>query len=236
MKRGVLVASDRAFEWALCWWFTHYQKHNELPIGFIDLGLSPPMKKWCKKRGIFLPLPVEDFTELSTQKFSKEHGIPRGNPLIESRSCWFKKPFACLHSPFEETLWLDIDCEVRGSISPLYSYIEKGNGFTIGLDAHDFFSPFPYYNSGVIGFRQQHPLLSAWADLCRHHNDLFLGDQDALSYAIYQRGGEVQTFPQKYNWSRKKKGSNKAVIRHWHGPEGKQAIKNTLRSLPTFFR
>ena len=67
------------------------------------------------------------------------------------RNAWFKKPLACLQSPFEISLWIDLDCEVTGPLDVLYDVY----GSSIAMARYpQKYIPYPIYNSGVIVFRR----------------------------------------------------------------------------------
>src|SRR5690606_10167073 len=105
---GVLVGSDLTLEWALPWWWERYKTYNTHPVAFVDMGLCFEMKEWCKQRGELIRLKIVDFTEEVEPKLAQEWEEKTGTQFWGSRGAWFKKPFACLSSPFERTLWIDI--------------------------------------------------------------------------------------------------------------------------------
>lgn len=221
-----MVAADQTLEWMLPWWLEHYQRHNSDPVAFIDLGLSFEMKEWCKKRGQWIPLRHPLFPDEVSLELRNRWEKVFGSHLWENREAWFKKPLACLQSPFQYTLWLDVDCEVRASLAPLFEYGKKG--FAVARQFDDCSEGFQIYNSGVIAFAQKHPLLEKWAELCLTANHLFPGDQDALSYLIANEKIEIEELPEIYNWSRRKKETGEIAILHWHGHHGKAIIRSQL--------
>ena len=75
---------------------------------FVDLGMSHYGKTFCSERGEVIPLQMD-------LAFSD------GESVRDKRHSWFKKPFALLLSPFAHSIWLDLDCEVLGSLAPLFS-------------------------------------------------------------------------------------------------------------------
>jgi hypothetical protein len=222
---GIIVAADQTLEWMLPWWFENYRKHNAYPVAFIDLGLSFESKEWCQKHGQWIPLRNALFAEDVCPERAEKWEEFFGTYLWESRDAWFKKPLACLKSPFKRTLWLDVDCEVRAPLTPLFAYADR---FAMARQADDFSEGFQIYNSGVIAFRQNHPLLSDWADLCLTGNHYFPGDQDAISYLIANQQIEVEELPEIYNWSRRKEEVPGIVVLHWHGHHGKAIIRAQL--------
>lgn len=192
---GVIVGSDLTQEWALPWWWERYRAHNNYPVAFIDLGLSLQMKDWCRQRGQLILLKVVDFTEKVDPKLARGWEAFSGTQFWESRGAWFKKPFACLKSPFERTLWIDTDCEIRGSIKPLFSYASRPLGLAVVRDPFDLFKPYPTYNSGVLSFRTANPLLQEWADSCLELHPHFQGDQDVLAFFLSKKGIQADEIP-----------------------------------------
>lgn len=227
---GVVVASDLTQEWLLPWWFSHYKKHNNHPVTFVDLGLSKEMKAWCKEHGHLAPLPVPDLfvkekEELSLKQIAlweKRHGTH----FWENRKGWFKKPLACLQAPYKRSIWLDSDCEVRGDLSPLFSK---------DLSPHKVMVAKEYLegggkgvNSGVLVFETDCPLILEWAKEAFAGNARFVGDQDILSHLIEETGVKPKELPPIYNWSRFSGENPEAIVMHWHGNHGKKVIAHQI--------
>ena len=224
MKRGIVAASDLTQEWILPWWWDNYRKHNSYPVAFVDLGMSFEMKAWCKKRGELIPLRVVDFAsgkEEIDPPLAKQWKEDHGTFFWDYRNAWFKKPLACLKSPFQKTIWIDIDCEIRGALQPLFKY----EGLAMAKDWNN--ASKEVYNSGVIVFDQGSlPLIQEWADGCFKDHASFPGDQDILSDIIAKKGVRIGQIPDEYNWSRCREVNPDAIINHWHGPIGKFIIRH----------
>lgn len=218
---GVIVAADQTLEWMLPWWLKRYREHNDASVAFIDLGLSHEKKKWCKEAASLIPLRMVDFAEKAPKHLYEKWIEESGSQFLSSRNAWFKKPFACLKSPFERTLWIDVDCEIRGSLTPLYEY---ANDFGMAIDQSSK-TPYPMFNSGVIAFSKEHPLLKKWAEQCLEKNQFFRGDQELFSHMVYEERISIEELPPIYNWSRLNKERSDAVIQHWHGNHGKFVIR-----------
>jgi hypothetical protein len=237
---GIVVGCDISQDWMLPWWWHHYQKHNNFPVAFVDFGMSFERKEWCKARGQYIRLKTLDFaTErkemdpADVQKMEAEFGIY----FWESRNAWFKKPFACLKSPFERTIWVDLDCEVRDSLKPLFAYTEAEPRFAIAKDQIVKDPPRPpatytVYNSGVIAFHKQGlPLIEEWAAWCVARNHTIRGDQEVLSQMIGEKGLAVTELPEIYNWSRCQLDHGAVKVFHWHGGPGKYVIRHQIGRL-----
>ncbi len=200
---GVLVATDRTQEWMLPWWWEHYVGCNDYPVAFVDFGMSEKMKEWCSERGELIPLPLSDVFVVEQEEI--EEDLIRSwkidvNTYSSSRRAWFKKPFACLWSPFRRTLWLDLDCEVRGSLAPLFDVSTDPSG--IALYEELISDPYPIYNSGVISFQRGIPLIEAWAAECFSKNHHYRGDQEVISHLIAKLGIGVGRLSRQMNWLR----------------------------------
>jgi hypothetical protein len=233
---GIIVGCDRNQEWLLAWWWSHYSAHNTRPVTFVNFGLTTEAIAWCKERGDLL-----DLTGLNSSEFIKEpEGQLRekwearyGKELWSERHAWFKKPFACLSSPYSETIWIDLDCEVKGNLSPLFQTLHLG--FDLGLcpesesvqQLHhtlEFLRPGEVnYNSGVIVFRKG-DAIDFWVEQTVTCNDLFIGDQQSLSRSLFLRPCNLFSVPAAFNWSPSLGQNDLAVVVHYHGGVFKQLI------------
>ena len=147
----------------------------------------------------------------------------------------FKKPLAILRSPFALTLWLDLDCQVMGSLEPLFHSLVFGD---IGLvqegdsiRQHDaekglLLPGEVNYNTGVIAVRKNAKILQQWVDLAK--KDLFLDDQYALVRAVFLYQPALVDLPPIYNWPNEYGPNEQAIIRHFDGIHGKLDILHSL--------
>lgn len=228
-QKGIVVGSDATQEWILPWWWHHYHQANVFPVTFIDFGMSDQAKSWCKQRGDLIRLPVADIYVTEKQEIqtslAQKWEETFGSDFWIRRNGWFKKPLACLLSPYIASIWIDLDCEVRGPIDEIFSYCDHPSGLGLAKDLHDPLSERKGYNSGVIAFKHNIPLFETWAHQAFEFNHLYAGDQDILTHLIAQQKSLPAELPPIYNWSRYN-GDNPAVkIFHWHGRHGKTVIK-----------
>jgi hypothetical protein len=237
---GIVVGADITQEWLLAWWWEHYRKHNSHKVAFIDLGLSFEMKEWCRERGELIPLRIsDDFVE---EKSKLDAGLVHaweqayGKVFWDSRIAWFKKPFACLQTPFLRTVWIDIDCEIRGSIQGLFAYADQAAGIAMAREQCEVYVDYPLFNSGVITFRSNLDLISDWATACLQGTSHYLADDRLFSHMIEKRKISISEIPPFYNWSRCQQDQGKAIILHWHGTRGKEVLRERihLSALPDF--
>lgn len=225
---GILVGSNARQEWLLSWWWENYRRHNNDPVSFVDFGLSAEKKEWCKERGRLIslrmpPLFVKDRDEVDTL-LVKEWESRFPDLFWESREAWFKKPQACLQSPYKKTIWLDLDCEV---VKPLNGLL-KAPGIALARDRAALEPRFPIYNSGVIVFQKNDPLIFEWAKQSIEKNELFRGDQDLLSQIIAEKRHSISELSPIYNWSVGEGEREDVVIYHWLGEAAKSALRNKL--------
>ncbi len=226
MQKGIVIASDQATEWLLPWWWKYYSLYNKYPVAFVDLGMSPKRAEWCRKRGQVIPLVgFQDFIrhkeEVSPAVAQEWEATYKGD-VWKAREAWFKKPLACLLSPFELTVWMDIDCEVCGSLSPLFE--EWMEGIELALVRDERSVEELNFSSGVILFRKEAPFLKRWAELCLEGNASYMGDQNALTELLYAGDILFKELNPIYNWIMGQGFNPSAIVAHW-GAWGKEHIK-----------
>lgn len=228
---GVLVGCDATQEWLLPWWWNHYSRHNLHPVLWIDLGLTEKMKEWCRKRGTLITLRIADIFVVPREEILSEHASVWENQFgiafWNCRNAWFKKPFAFLQTPFKRSIWIDTDCEVKGSISPLFSYADHPSGLAMRPETYCWRENEPLFNSGVVVFQWGLPCIELWAQWALEKSDQFAGDQDILSQILLEKKISIPHLPDRYNQSRRDL-TEEALILHWHGSNGKKIIESKL--------
>jgi len=224
MQKGILIGSDLNTEWLLPWWWKYYSKYNNFPVAIVDFGLSPKMVKWCQKRGEVISLKSHDFSskKLPLDLSKAWESIYLGD-LWKARKAWFKKPLACLESPFDLTVWMDIDCEVCGPLNPLFEEWEKGVEVALvrderSVEEHN-------YSSGVMVFPKQSAVIQAWAALCLASYDQYMGDQNALTDLLLSGKFSFKEISPLYNWIMFQGYNCGALVAHWGAAWGKEYIR-----------
>lgn len=246
-RRGVLCGAEQSQEWLLPWWWSRYIEHNNYPVTFFDFGMTEEMKQWCAKRGEVIPIfmdpssiaPRRDIDEKLAQNWERDYGWRVWN----CRQTWFKKPFAFLESPYEKAIWIDIDCEILGSLKTLFDNFDPDTPLALVRDYDCDHLPRlergVRYNGGVVAFKHGTSILQSWAENAVTKNHLFGGDDPLLSHLIHTHQLVVQELPEIYNW-RMARGLNlSAVILHWVGKGGKEYIRThggLKPSLDAFFQ
>ena len=240
MTFGIISGCNKDYEWLLPWWWENYKKHNSYPVVIFDFGMSEDGKKFCIDRGIYCDLQKIDknIVELSciNEDDRKIFKIMYGNERAEKlRSVWFKKPQAAYHTPFDITVWIDLDCEIGLNLAELSSILkpdeeialrpepDKNNFFLICLKNN--YIDETSYNSGVFVFRKNSYIINEWLDLSFNQNSLFGGDQEALCRAIYLKKCPVKLLPERFNKLEFDFEFPKQEIRHFAGEAGKELIK-----------
>lgn len=229
-SEGVIVGCDWKFQTMIPWWWNHYQKRNNHPVAFIDLGFSDTMRRFCHTKGQVVSLWIPKYL------FKNRYPIPRSikkeikqneiRQLLLQRTTYFHKPFAMLQSPFQKTIWIDIDCQVNGSIAPLFDLVDQDIALTPmspykhqhPTQTKDLSENRVLYNSGVVGYQKGSSLIKQWAasSVCR--TQWYYGDQDILNDLINEQHAKVTPLPNRYNWIVKEWGLNpKAKIIHYAG-------------------
>jgi len=132
--------------------------------------------------------------------------IEQAAPADEGQYMASQKIHALLHSPYEQTLYLDTDTYVCTDISDLFEWLEH---FDVAAALRSSFPrlykegiprSFPEYNGGVILYRNSklaRALLEDWYK--RFWEDDHTYDQPALRAAIYFSDARVGTLPEEYN-------------------------------------
>jgi hypothetical protein len=203
--RGVIVGVCKKQEHWLGWWWKQYRRDNLEPVAFIDMGMSMVAKQWCQDHGQVLELP---------------QNIPPG---------WFRKPFACLASPFETTIWTDLDTEVRKNLSPLYEMAVTGNVVCHRDHSHALAHQRQHpdliaWSSGTLVFKHSDPLIQQWAEQTLIANREQRSDQEILSILLSNQKIVPIELPLSMVRTVQECDGPDAMIMHFGGPGGHNAI------------
>nr|WP_166154713.1 hypothetical protein [Neochlamydia sp. AcF84]NGY94503.1 hypothetical protein [Neochlamydia sp. AcF84] len=242
---GVIVGTSHRLEWMLPWWWAHFRQHNEHPVLFVDYGdMSLQAKNWCQQRGELIKLELTDTFMARKDQIDPMQAClwEKMQPQVwDLRFTWYKKPFALLLSPFKRSLWLDLDCQVRGSLQPLFEGCENEAGFAVAaehalsqeLNLHrKIITPGQImYNAGVIAFAKHSKIIKDWAALAVEQNHLFCSDQQLMAHILNSHHGSFTALPAIYNWTADQKFSSDVVILHRWGDEGKRNIAKIMEIL-----
>ncbi len=234
-QRGILVGSDKNGEALLEFWWKNYTLNFSYPVAFVDFGLSESGKKWCKERGELIPF-EKDISSIVEATAPKNSLIEKffGKNYKTHRQSWLKKPFACLMTPFKETVWIDTDCLIQKPLLQIFYSLSKTCDIALVPEPEDvqlqskllkhIHKDEILYNSGVIVFRKECEVISAWAEILIEGKEAFPGDQDALSRVIYRNKFAVGELSPLYNWPWYAPLNRSAFIIHFMGDRGKKAL------------
>ena len=215
--RSVLTACDSKLEDLLPWWIQNTQKFTNAPIYVVDLGLNEPMVNIAQGLGAHV-------------------GVMEP---IENVRTWFNKPWCLQKTQTQQTLWLDVDCEVLKSIDDIWMLCEN---------ERILIAPDPV-------MRRQGPEHSGTVNtgvmLYENLDDVFFkrwqkeikggdhrGDQEALRELISRDSvPELLELPQEWNWlrlmyTRGEDNPDKRIL-HWTGRGGKGMLRDKV--IPRFF-
>jgi hypothetical protein len=226
--KGIIVGCDHQQEWLLEWWWSKYAECNAYPVVFVDFGMSSEAKRFCEAQGSLVTLHQSMHFLASKEKVvdAQIWEAVYHSAIWQHRQGWFKKPLALYLSPFEQAIWLDLDCEVIGSLKSLFSFCEA-NPFAIASEQDGF-----QYNSGVIAFQRSSPLVREWMLRTFADTETFMGDQNLLSHLIAEKGIPITVLPSHYNWRVLVSDPSQMVIPpetvivHWACEWGKKMIRS----------
>lgn len=244
---GVIVGCCQNQEWLLPWWWMHFKMHNQYPVTFVDFGdMTSIAREFCQKRGQLITLNIpESFITPKEKLNGKYESLWKriGLDLETSRSAWFKKPFACLQSPYKRAMWIDLDCQTRLSIEPIFDYCENSWQIAIGIEPpivqqmHERRGTLYYgeieYNTGVIVFKHGCPTIQEWAKFCIKRNESLRGDQEALSRMAFENDIQLPLLEPIHNCRaemREDLNVKSVIIFHWLGGS-KHHIKGQINLL-----
>ena len=239
--RGVIIGADKTQEWMLDWWYFHYKKYNSYPITICDFGLSGQGKKQAQKMGTLLDIQKESLLKYFSQSLKTpphwEKSYARCD-LDRMHPIWMLKPCAMKLTLFEHTIWVDLDCEIRDSLSPIF---ESNSGFTCALDTKKFEAGLKQngvlsqdasaFNTGVIGYKRGCNIIDLWVEEIFENHNKYPSDQDALSQLIYQYNLNIDILKTTFNAHASKQNDPKMKVIHWAHPFGKKHILDQMLSL-----
>lgn len=242
MNTGVLVGCDKNQEWLLPWWLRHFCIDNfDCPIAFADFGMTPKTRSWCKKRGRLLAIhnPLIQNPDERTSAAWKKKYSGETQDLWQMRKTWLKKPVAMSKSPFYRTIWLDLDCQVRFHLQPLFSLALSSakmaaasveiNQILKPFQSHQKIQKYPHYNTGVVLFEKDSPLLDLWVQSIQEGSQLTFNEEDLLAFIIAYFQIPITPLPHSFNWEVLRFGPNPdALVYHWMGEMGKKAIQKKI--------
>jgi len=212
----VIVGCDELQECLLPWWWKNYSAHNDYPVTFCDFGMSKRALDYCQKRGDTIA--VKSHVELKDGQWTHHFGCN----IDSVRRAWIKKPFALQKASYRTNLWLDLDCEVRGDLDPLFNCLVFGDDVALVSDIAG-------YNAGVILFKKGAGLIKEWCEVIEHNPNQHVGDQGFLNEVA--QAHSVTKLPYAFNYQRWMPPINDPlVIHHTEGAGKEEIVKQCILS------
>lgn len=236
LQKGIVIGCDNRLETLLFVWYHQYKIFNTLPITFVDFGVSDQTRAFCLNHFNYITLPKDQLIPFKSPDFETSLKWVKvfGSNNIH-REKFFYKPIACLLSPYQHSLWIDLDCLIYCNLEEIFSFFpnspslvlrEEGSDWLDILREHELLENDEVgYNSGVFLFTKDHPVIKKWKERSMQENHLFYGDQDVLSRVLFEEKIKPSILPQEYNWSYKVGMNPKAKIVHFHGDSKSEIFK-----------
>ncbi len=128
-----------------------------------------------------------------------------------------------LLSPYDTTLWIDLDCEICGNIEPIFQHLSGIKEISLIKDP----GRENIYNSGVVLFKKTTKLIESWSRKCLSDNAYFIGDDYILSPLIDLNKHLFEELPTHFHWMAALGMNPDALILHWASNWGKLFIETT---------
>lgn len=227
ITEGVLTGCNDSHEWMLKMWWEYYSQTNTYPVIFCDFGMSKSARMWCEKRGDILSLdlaknpavPKKDISSKIWEEWEKAYT----DIIWTKRPTWFLKPHATFQSPFEKSIWLDLDTFIIKPLTPLMEASdETGIAMSHCYDKYNF-------NTGVISYKKNLPLIKQWAETTYTLTDQFLGDQETMNHLIHTQKIPVKIMPSIFNQRFQYGISKDTFIIHFTGAFKKELFKKIYK-------
>jgi|JI9StandDraft_2_1071091.scaffolds.fasta_scaffold229584_1 hypothetical protein len=103
------------------------------------------------------------------------------------------KPFVLPLSPYEETVWTDINCQINESLIPLFEMAHVKDGFAISYSKQN--TP----QSGVMAFIKNSPIILNWHAWCIKNKEV--PDDKTLELLLKEHQFQITQFSEKYYWN-----------------------------------
>lgn len=224
MDKGILTGCDERQEYLLKWWWNHYSKHNDYPVTFCDFGMTLSAKKWCESKGNVITqksIPIQNLSQNIEHSPWKETLFPL---MWNNRTSWFQKAFAQAQSPYNLSIWLDLDCEVVKNLHPCFDLIQEGDGFAIcpynatekalALKRKILKEGTEGVQAGVFAYRKDSPVIPAWLQWCQDHHTQDFSEESCLSEMLKEKKYDIVYMSRNFNWTHVEQTNFQALVLH----------------------
>ena len=174
-----MTGCDATQEWILPHWWRYYRAVASYPVTFVDFGMSQSAQLFCRKKGLLLQ--ATDLLGYTKERSAIDPITAKfwdriyPGDLWQARAIWFAKLLALLKTFYRDTLWIDLDCEIRKPLDALFALLSQKPGLAVaptttalqkssrivGLLLPEELG----YNPGVLAFRHGSPSVLQWARL-----------------------------------------------------------------------
>jgi hypothetical protein len=169
-ESAVLTGCDKKYEQNMPWWIYRYRQHCNKPLIFADFGLSDAAREYVTNN-------VDFVVDVNKVGAGFHWGLKQ------------KAYYKCLDLA-KYLLWMDQDCEINGSLEPIFSLMNSENDFCISKDIN----PLRYPNENVL-FENQ---MQAGLFLTSPRNEVFLQWYESLEAEPNDQKGISQIIFSKY--------------------------------------
>jgi len=251
IPEGIIVGCNRNQEWLLPWWWVNFSLHNSYPITFVNFGdMSETAIRWCQNRGNLIDFVLKDDSFIALKEQISPDLVKiwdKHNPDIwDCRRVWFQKTLVLLQTPYQKTVWIDLDCQVIKPIQQIFDeFLEDSETAIVHEpDMYDeqkreigiLLEDEKMVNAGVLAYRHGAAVILEWAKQIIEKNHLFFSDQYLLARILYlQPSLSVMYISDYYNWFVADGINPKATILHWWGPANKYMLQEEIKYLSKHF-
>lgn len=113
--------------------------------------------------------------------------------LLQAKS----QVFALPKSPYEETIWTDINCQINQSVGPLFEMALVKDGFAISFSKQN--TP----QTGIMAFTKNSPIILNWQAWCIKNKEV--PDNKTLELLLKENNFQLTQFSEKYYWNTSQK-------------------------------
>ncbi|MEM7174413.1 MAG: hypothetical protein AAF443_00585 [Chlamydiota bacterium] len=240
---GVITGCDDHQEWLLKWWWSHYRKCNTFPVTFLDFGMSTSARKWCQKKGtvisIELPLSIIGTKKSFSKEVQQNWETLYASTVWKARKGWLSKPIGLMHTPYQRTVWTDLDCQILQPLDPLFDASLSASGVAAVPEvkravAHAkrcgiLLPGEKAYNTGVLAYCHQSTLITKWAKNTYTRSYEFMGDGEVFGRTIFEEKFQPTELTRKFNRYFRDGVTPETVIVHFVCSGGKHVILKTMQ-------
>lgn len=210
--RCVITGCDEKTAWQLDWFLANYRENAYEPLIIADFGMSQ-------------------------ETLNKVRFFPGVSGIMDLKETpdkgWFNKPIAMLHAPAKEVVWLDTDCEVKSTLTPLFKLLVPQKLNMVEDKPWTKRRGEVWHNSGVVGFIDRPSILHQWCHAVRDKPEV--GDQEVLHSLLnpITRMTYINDLPFEWNVMRLATDHDdykgKIRIAHHTGEKGKDKIRGLMQ-------